>query len=131
VTIGAPVTVEAIEIVEPLYSCDGPSIVLAALDGALHYGHSVERTDTHEVFVYVPVDARMAEAIRNDDVDLRDVLLGSDRAIVAAFDQADAWTSRLTTGADLPGYWLPDPMIRLTAEGSKRAGWVPSANPAS
>ena len=119
--LGEAVSVDAIEITETLYYYDGPLIVLASLDGQSHYGHLMDRDGGCELFVYVPVGPELADDIKRDRIDLRDVLAGADRALIVAFDEDGNWTARSTTGSSLPEKWLPDPLTRLTLEGTVRA----------
>lgn len=125
---GTPAEVSSIEVVETLYYYDGPTIVLADLDGKRHYGHLMDRDDGRDVFAYIPVDAAMAAAIKGDEIDLRDVLAGADKAVVVTFETEGTWSALETNGKSFPESWLPDPMMRLTVQGSIRAGWIPTSS---
>lgn len=103
-----------IEQVECLYFYDQALIVLARVNGDLHYGHIAEMNDHDEVWMYVPVTDTDAAAIRANEAALRNVLAEASQVLVIRKENDGspglAWS---ITGADLPEKWLPKADVTL------------------
>lgn len=108
-TIGEPFNISSVVELDCLYYYDGPLIMLAEVDGRLHYGHIVVPEADREIWMLAPIEATTAKAIRGNLIPLRDVLTKSGDVLVATKIHADgAWTARRARGANLPDEWLPE-----------------------
>lgn len=102
-----------IEQVESLYYYDQDLIVLANVNGALHYGHMVEMNDHDHVWMYAAVTDAEAETIKANETPLRRIFAEADHVLVVrktgdGFDLA--WS---VAGGDLPEDWLPEADVYL------------------
>jgi len=108
-TIGEPSDIQILVEKECLYYYDGPLIMLAEVDGRLHYGHMVVPEADREIWMLAPIDEETAEAIRRNRATLRGVLTKPGDVLVAIKTYEDgAWSARRVQGSDLPDGWLPE-----------------------